>query len=455
MKMDMTKGSPLKLILLFALPLFASNLFQQFYNLADTAIVGHTLGDYALSAVGSVSSVYGLVMSVCFGMTNGFAILISRYFGAKDEGRMKQAIAGTVLLSILVALALTLFCCLFLKQFLVLLNTPEEIFQDAYVYIIIIVACLVVTVFYNMLASILRALGNSRTPLLFLVISSLLNVVLDFLFIVGFSLGIAGAAYATVLAQLVSGVLCLIYIKWKCPILKLRKEDFCLSKDMVKELFSSGFAMSMMYAVVNVGTVILQSGINGLGSNVIAAHVSARKISEIYMMPCSTLASTIATFASQNYGAGKMERVWDGVKKSHILGWLWSTIAIAITYLFAEPIIAVLTGSRNPEIISTGVRYLKINLPFYYVLIVLCILRSTLQGIGCKVWPVVASTFEMLGKLITVIIFIVPFGYTAVCFCEPVTWIICCIPVCIAFVNHPDIRKLRKGVRKKRIIQNS
>lgn len=448
MNMDMTKGNPTKLILLFALPLFASNLFQQFYNLADTAIVGHILGDQALSAVGAVSSIYALMTSICFGMTNGFSILISKYFGAKDEKRQKQAMAGTVLLSMVVAVVMTIVCCLLLKPFMAALHTPEEIFQDAYTYIVIIVGAMVVMVFYNMLASILRAVGNSRTPLLFLVISSFLNIVLDFLFIGVCSFGIAGAAWATVLSQLVSGILCLFYMVKKCPELSLCKADFSLTVNMTSELLSSGFAMSLMYAVVNVGTVILQSGINQLGTSTIAAHVAARKISEIYMMPCSTLSATMTTFASQNYGAGKMHRVLEGVKKSHILGFGWSTIAITITYLFANPIIAALTGSGNVEIIATGANYLKINLPFYYVLIVLCIMRSTLQGIGRKFWPVVASTLEMLGKLIVVVLFIEPLGYTAVCFCEPVTWIICCVPVCIAFFTHPGIQKLRRTIEE-------
>ena len=293
MELDMTKGKIMRLIIMFALPLFLSNLFQQIYNITDTAIVGHALGDHALSAVGSVSSIYSLVTSICFGMTNGFAILISQYFGAKNEAQMKKSIAGTIELSLLVTILLSLICSIFLKKFLVLLNTPREIFEDAYSYIKIIVAFMAVTVFYNMLASILRAVGNSRTPLMFLIVSSLLNVVLDLLFIMVFKWGIAGAAYATVLAQFVSGILCLIYILKKCPSLHLKKKDFVLPRTLVPELLSSGLAMSLMYAVVNVGTVILQSGINGLGPSTIAAHVSARKISEIYMMPCATLSGTM------------------------------------------------------------------------------------------------------------------------------------------------------------------
>lgn len=446
MKMNMTVGNPLKLIITFALPLFASNLFQQFYNIADTAIVGHTLGDHALSAVGSVSSIYGLVTALCFGMTNGFAILISKYFGAQDERRMKHAIAGTIVLSFAVTMVLTVVCCAGLPAFLRALHTPEEIYDDAYTYIFIIVALCIVTVFYNMLASILRALGNSMIPLVFLVLSSLLNIGLDLLFIAVFHWGIAGAAYATVLAQLVSGILCFLYIARCCPALRLQKADFALTGDMVRELLASGAAMSLMYAVVNVGTVILQSGINELGADVIAAHVSARKISEIYMMVCSTLSATMSTFASQNYGAGKIERVWEGVKTTHLIGWVFATLAIVLTYVASNAMIAALTGSSNPDIIATGSRYLRINLPFYYILYVLCILRSTLQGIGTKFWPVVASGVEMIGKWVTVAFFIKPFGYTAICFCEPVTWIICAVMVMVIFFRNPHVKTLfQKG----------
>lgn len=440
MKIDMTKGNPLRLIIFFALPLFASNLFQQFYNLADTAIVGHILGDEALSAVGSVSSIYGLIMALCFGMTNGFAILISQYFGAGDQKKMKQAIAGTVMLAVAFTLVLTVVATLLLKPVMRILNTPDEIFDNAYTYIRIVVVCCVVMVFYNMLASILRALGNSKIPLVFLVISSVLNIGLDLLFIKVFGLGIAGAAYATVLAQLVSGVSCLIYIVKCCPELRLERDDFRLKWNQIAELLASGFAMSLMWAVVNIGTLILQSGINGLGSEIIAAHVAARKISEIYMMGCSTLSSTMATYAGQNYGAGEYERVWKGVKTTHILGFIWATAAIIITFLWANQIVGGLTGSDNETIIATGAMYLKINLPWYYVLFILCILRNTLQGIGCKIWPIVGSLLELLGKWISVTFFVGPFGYLAICYTEPATWVVCALLVSVVFATHKDMR---------------
>ena len=421
MEKDMTTGLPLKLIILFAVPLFVSNLFQQFYNIADTAIVGHILGDDALSAVGAVSAVYGFMLSISFGLTNGFGITVANYFGGKEIEKMRKAVAGTVVLSLVAAIIMTVIGCAGMPLFLELLHIPEEIKEDGYHYIMIIVSFFIVNFLYNMMASVLRALGNSMVPLVCLIIASILNIGLDVWFIAGLHLGIAGAAYATVIAQFLAGICCVIYIVKACPVLHLTKEDFCIDKALLKELAGSGVAMAMMFGVVNAGTVILQSGINGLGSDIIAA----RKVSEVYMMPASALGSTMATFASQNYGARKQKRVHDGVKTSVLIGFVWSTLVIAITYLFAEGIMKMLTGSDNRAIIEAGVFYLKVNLPFYYILIILCVLRSTMQAIGNKILPVISSTLELLGKLVTTLWCIAPLGYTAVCFCEPVTWIVC------------------------------
>ena len=425
MERDMTKGSPAKLIFLFGLPILLSNVFQQFYNIADTAIVGHMLGDYALSAVGAVSSVYGLLLSISFGLTNGFSILVSRYYGSREEEKMRKAIASTIMLSALAAVLITLVGVAGMRWFLQFLHIPDEIMEDGYRYITIIVAFFAVNFLYNAMASILRAVGNSVVPLVILIISTLFNILLDIMFISVWNMGIAGAAYATVLAQFVASVICFIYILKRCPVLHLKKEDFAFDSTILYEVFASGIAMAMMFGVVNIGTVILQSGINGLGVDTIAAHVAARKISEVYMMPASALGSTMATFASQNYGAGRLERVKLGVNTAIGIGFIWSTMVIIITYLFASPLMQMLTGSDNAQLIATGAAYLKINLPFYYVLIILCVLRSTLQAIGDKVLPVVSSTLELLGKMATTAIFIAPFGYMAVCFSEPVTWIVC------------------------------
>lgn len=440
MKKDLTIGKPITLILAFALPLMLSNLFQQFYNLADTSIVGHFLGDNALSAIGSVSILFGLLTSLCFGMTNGFSILIARYFGAGDEKKMRQAIAGTVVLSVAITIILTLVWVIFLKPFMRFMHTPDEIFDDAYSYIIVIISMCVVMMFYNMLAFILRALGNSKTPLIFLIISSILNIGLDLLFVVVFKWGLPGAAWATVLAQLISGMSCLIYIQKNFSFLRLSKEDFHFEKHMLPDLLASGAAMSLMYAIVNIGTLILQSGINGLGKDIIASHTAARKLSELFMMTGGAFSSTIATFTSQNYGAGKKDRIWEGVKAVHLLGAICAIIVVTVVYLFSDKLIAAVSGTSNPDIIAAGAKYLKINTPFYLFCYELCFVRSSLQGLGSKIWPLVGSILELLGKWAVVQFFIAPLGYTAVCFSEPATWIICGILVAVVFLTNKEMR---------------
>jgi Na+-driven multidrug efflux pump len=271
--------------------------------------------------------------------------------------------------------------------------------------------------------------------LVILIISSLSNVGLDLLFIGHFKLGVQGAAYATVLAQAFSGVLCFLYLIIFCPELRVSREDFKIESDLVKELLASGLAMSLMFVIVNIGTVILQSGINGLGTGTIAAHVAARKASEVFMTPVAILSQTISTFASQNYGAGKFDRIKKGLLNVLVIGFTWSVIVILIAYFGGDELIKGITGSDNSKIIALGAKYLRINTPFYFFLIILGTFRNMLQGLGEKMLPIIASNLEMIGKVIAVLAFVKPFGYTAICFTEPITWIICCVPVVYAFLR--------------------
>lgn len=436
MKMDMTKGSPLKMIILFAIPLFFSNLFQQFYNVADTAIVGHILGDHALSSVGAVSTIYGIMTSFCFGSCMGFAILLSQAFGAGDMDKLKKGIAASIELAIGIVLIFTTCGALFMKPLMRMIKVSDTLFEDGYSYIIVITCGLIVTVLYNLLSAILRAVGNSKIPLLFLTISSTLNIGLDFLFIKAFGLGIQGAAYATVLAQGISAILCLIYIGIYCKDLIPHKEDFTIPKTIYKSLLSLGCSMALMFTIVNIGTLILQIGINGLGDDVVAAHVTARKISEICMMLVSTITAAQSTFTSQNFGAGKMYRIRKSIMYSMGLLTLISTFIILMIYAFGAKLVILLTGTDNGFIISTAVSYLRTDTLFYYALSVLCLLRNVLQGISHNGITLFASILEMIGKAITVLFFVGPFGYTAIIYCEPITWIICSIPVVWATWRH-------------------
>lgn len=426
---DMTVGRPLKVILLFAIPMLLGNIFQQIYNLADTAIVGHILGDEALAAVGASGSVVGLFMGLAFGIPNGFSIVVARYFGAKQYDQMKRAVASSMVIGGASALILSILGVWGIKSLLVFLNTPAEILPQAVGFVRIILAFLIVTMAYNVFAGILRGVGNSTMPLVFLVISCVLNVILAFLFVKAFGWGINGSAYATVIAQAVSALLCYIYIRIKCPILKVEKKDFVYDGDLVKDLVTTGFSMGMMFSIVSIGSVALQSAINGLGTYTITAHIAARKFVEMMMFPLSSLSMSASTFASQNLGAGQNSRIKAGIKASLLLAAIWSGIVNLIGIPGARIIVELISGTENPEVISAATMYIRINVPFYFILIFLLVLRTTLQGMNHKVVPLLASFVELLSKFAVVAFLVPPLGYLGVCLAEPIIWIICALMV--------------------------
>ncbi|ABR34932.1 MATE family efflux transporter [Clostridium beijerinckii] len=437
---DLTTGNPGKQIFYFALPIFLGSVFQQMYNLADTVIVGHTLGENALAAIGATTPLFGLIVGMAVGINNGFAIVIARYFGAKEMDNMRQAVAMTVILDLIISIVFTAVGVGTIMYLLKFLNTPEEIINDAYGYIVIILMFMIVTIMYNMIAGVLRALGDSRSPLIYLIYASILNVVLVFTFILVFKWGVRGSAYATVISQIVAVILGFNHIIKKCPELKLSKGDFKYDGTMVMELITSGLSMGFMLSLVSIGSVALQGAINSFGKEIITAHMAARKVSEIYMMPLGTLATASATFVSQNYGAKKYDRINIGLKKTVIMGAIWSTIVVITAFAFGTYIIKFLTGSNDTLIIDTAVKYLRINTPFYYVLATLLIYRSTLQGIGKKFTPLVSSSIELFGKF-AVVGFLAPsMGYLGVCISEPIIWITCAIFVLIVFYSDKNFR---------------
>lgn len=422
---DLTKGSPIKLIIAFAIPILIGNIFQQLYNLIDTVIVGQTLSVKALAAVGATAPIVSLIIGFAIGMTNGFAVIVARYFGAKDYEKMRQAVAGTIVLGLATSAVLTVSSLFGIKSLLNLLDTPKDIMDNALLFIRIILLGMTFSMLYNMLSGILRALGDTKNPLYFLIISTVVNIILDFLFICTFKMGIEGAAYATVLSQLLSTVLCFRYILKNYPILRLKRKHFKFKRSLMVELFSTGISMGLMLSVVASGTVILQSSINGFGTATIAAHTAARKISEMFMLPFGTLSVTAATFSSQNYGAKKPDRIKKGLKQTILVSWIWATVCIIISYTFMPIIISGITGTSQTAIIQTATKYLRIDTPFYYVLGILLILRSTLQGIGQKVVPIIASFFELGGKIVAVSYLAPTMGYFGICITEPIIWVVC------------------------------
>ena len=359
---NLTQGNPTKLMLSFALPVCLGNLFQLFYSLADTRIVGSTLGESSLAAVGATTAISTLLIGFLQGLTNGFSIIVSQSFGADKKERLRKAAAGTFLLGFLTTVVLTVVSLLGLNGFLSLLQVPDQLLSEASGYILM---GMLITMLYNALAGIMRAVGDTVAPLLFLVCAALLNVGLDLLFILQFHMGVRGAALATVLAQSVSVVLSFVYMWRRYPIFRLKPGDFRLSRTMVKVLYSSGMSMALMMSLVFFGTLALQCAINTFGTEIIVAHTAARKICEFYFLPISVMGVTMATFCGQNFGAGKFDRVKIGIRQALFITWGWTFIIILLSYTAAPFLIHQSGGHRE-----------RIQISAYKFSAVLCSLRD-------------------------------------------------------------------------------
>ncbi|MBR6337487.1 MAG: MATE family efflux transporter [Ruminococcus sp.] len=446
---NMTEGSILKNLIYFAIPVLIGNIFQQLYNVADTAIIGNILGDNALAAVGASAPVYGLLIGFAGGLTNGFAVIIARYFGAGNEREMKKSVALVYILSAAIAFVLTVSSIAALHPLMKALKTPNDIIMGTESYMRIIIAFSALTIAYNMLAGMMRAIGNSKAPLYFLIVSTFVNIGLDFLFVKGFGMGISGAAYATVISQGVSVVLCLIYAVKKCGFLIFRKSELVFDKALLGDLISTGLSMGLMYAIVSVGSVILQSAVNSFGTATITAHTAARKIDDIFMLTLGTIALSSSTFASQNYGAGKIDRVKQGIKCSIIIAEIWSAFSVIVAVIFRRPLVQALTGTTDEAVIATASKYIVINISFFFVLSILLVLRSSLQGVGRKLVPVSGSVVEFLLKIVAVSILAPKLGYLGICICEPIIWAACAGIVLADYCFFIRKMNVRRVERKK------
>lgn len=442
---NLTTGKPLKLILQFALPLFIGQLFQLFYSLVDTRIVGETLGETALAAVGSTSTLSDLMLSILNGITNGFGIIIATFFGAKDEKNMKKAMGDTILFSVTIALFISVLSLLFLTPILKFLNVGAELLSDARSYISIILAGLIAATMYNVCAAILRALGDSFTPLIFLIIATVLNIFLDYSFILYFHMGVAGAAFATIISQAVSAVLCFLYMRKKYPQLKLTREDFRLDREVCKRLLATGSSMAFMSAFVQFGTFSLQTSINTFGTNTIVAHTAARKVTSIFMMPWGSLGSTLATFCGQNLGAGKYDRIKTGLRDTVLICWAWCLVVILAANTIAPQIIQMITATNEAEIIETASLYLRVDTAFYFVPTVICLFRNAMQGFGDSKTPVFSSALELLTKVVVAFLLAPAIGYWGIIICEPIAWIIMVIPLVVNTLRSPIFKKTNQG----------
>ncbi len=442
---DLTKGKPLALILRFAVPIMIGNIFQLFYSLADTRIVGSCLGEQALASVGVTSSLNNMIIGFLIGMTNGFAIITARSFGAKDEEHLRRAVAGTFVLGTATSLVFTVASVAFLPQILRLLHTGEELMPLAVRYFRIILLGMTASMLYNVCAGLLRAIGDTVTPLIFLMISALLNVGLDLLFIRVFGFGVEGAAAATVLSQTIAFAACFCYLWKRYPILHFTGADCRLGRGTVGELYGTGLSVGFMGSLVNFGSVALQGAINGFGEDIIVAHTAARKISELFMLPFAVFGMTMATYCGQNIGAGRPDRVKQGLFQGILVVWGWCALVLLAAYTIAPWLVRAVTGTENTDIIETASLYLRWNTPFYAVPTVICLVRNAMQGIGDGVTPLVSSTIELIGKVLVAVVFSGYFGYMAVILSEPVTWIFMVIPLLIKMRTDPRLRAKPQG----------
>ena len=431
----LTEGTPWKQILLFSIPIFWGNIFQLLYSLVDTKIVGSTLGTEALAAVGSVSTLHTLMTGFLNGLTLGFSLITAMCFGADNMKRLKKSFAMTIGLGVLTTTVLVVALMFVLQPLLHLLNVPEEQFAMSYAYISVLIVGLFATVLYNLCANTLRAIGDSLTQLLFLILATVSNIGLDYLFILEFHMGVQGAAYATVLAQLISVVLCFVRIFRKFPILHLQKSDFRPEKGLIVEMYKSGLSMGLMSCLVSIGTIMLQSAINTFGTTVIVAHTAARKVFEIMSLPMSVLGSAMATYCGQNYGAKRFDRIRQGIRASLLIAAIWSVAVFIICHTVEGALIRFVASTTDAEVIYWGSMYLKVDMSFIIVCGVIVILRNSMQGFGDRVIPVFSSCIELAGKIIFAFVFAPVFAYWGIIWAEPVVWIAMVIPLIVKVVH--------------------
>ncbi len=438
---DLTKGSPIKLILSFSLPIFIGYILQLFYNIVDTRIVGSALGESSLASVASTTSLSDLMVTLITGSINGFSIIIATNFGAKKEDGVKKATAGTFLLGVLLALLLSVITLLFLQPILHLLNVPKNLVDEASSYIRVIMAGLVFTALYNCCAASLRAIGDTITPLIFLAISSILNIFLDCFLVIILKMGVSGASVATVISQAISFFLCFIYLWKKYEILHFDMMDFKPEGQMLSNLLGSGISMGLMNSLVTFGTVSLQTVINTFGSQIIVAHVAARKIQSICMTPFPVFGQALATYCGQNMGAGEYGRIKKGLKDTIIVTFCWDLCVILISYTICGKLVTLITASTDSVVISNAVAYMRFDSLFYFVSTLICLIRNSMQGFGDHITPIFSSFIEMAGKILIAIFLAPKLGYLGIIISEPIVWFLMVIPLIIQLVRNPIMKK--------------
>lgn len=441
---DMTAGNPTKIILNFTLPIFIGNVFQQFYNMADAVIVGKFVGTKALAAVGSTGTIMFLIYGFVVGMTAGFTVLTAQKFGAGDLPAMRRTVAGASFLSLIIGLILTASFMILMRPWLHLMNTPSDIYADAYAYIMIISGGILAQMLYNLLASILRALGNSKVPLYFLILSALLNIALDLFFIIVFHMGAAGAAIATIISQGVSGLLCLLYIIKKVPVLHMTREDWHPTGVLLRKQIQIGIPMALQYSITAIGTMMVQSSLNILGSTLVAAFTAASKIEQVVTQAYVALGTTIATYGAQNMGAGNIPRIRKGFCASTIIGILYSFAAAALVMTVGKYMSYLFVSEDVSLIIDSVDIYLKCVGAFFIPLTIINIYRNGIQGLGYGLLPMMAGVAELIGRGIVAVIAARQRSYLGVCLASPAAWVLAAalLLVMYFYIMKVDLKKI-------------
>lgn len=440
MSNDLTKGKPMKLMIGFTIPIFVGNIVQQLYYVIDSIIVGQYLGVNALAAVGSTGPLTFLVIGWIMGMTGGFGIIIAQRFGAEDKKGVRHYVAMSYYLGIGMAVIMTVVLLLTNRWILTVMNTPKEIFDDTYRFIAVIYGGLIATIAYNTFAAVLRALGDSRTPLYFLVLSSILNIGLDYLFIPGLSMGVEGAGYATVISQAFASILCLIYMIRKYPVLRIEKEDTKVKVSSLKKLVGMGAPMGLQFSITAVGTMIVQIALNGLGPIYIAAFTAAGKIQNIIVQAFPSLGASLATYVGQNTGAGRLDRVKEGVKSNIILTVICGIVSMTAVLVFGDILIKLFVPGNNQIVVEKAQIYFYAVAGFYIPLGLIFVYRNALQGLGYGLLPMMGGIFELFARVLVIVILIKPLGFVGICFANPVAWVSALIPLIPAY--YLRIKKL-------------
>lgn len=445
---DMTVGNPVKLILMFMIPMCLGNIFQQFYNIVDSIIAGQFIGVNALAAIGSTGSLMFMVTGWVSGITSGFAILVAQWFGAGKYDRMRHYVALSAWLTGMITVVMTVGLLIGNEAILNRMNTPENLMADVKGYMGVIYAGLIVTAAYNLLAAVLRALGDSKTPLYFLVVSAIINVFLDIVFIVRFHMGVVGCAYATVIAQGISALLCFVYIVKKYHILHLKKADFHLSWDSVKRLLALGIPMGLQFSITAIGTIIVQGAVNVYGAVYMAGFAAGAKVQSIVGTILVSFGATLATYVGQNWGAGKLDRVKKGVRCTQILILVWCAVMMLIVYVFGEYLVLLFVNPSETGVIDAAVTYFRAVTWCFPFLGSIFVYRNALQGMGYGLVPMLGGVFELAARAVVVALVAGRASFFGVCLSDPAAWLAALLPLIPYYLYI-----MKKTTKKKVAIQ--